>query len=137
MKITQMASDNKTDIPPAHTLYGALRFHCYGYLLALSDAGLLVQLCDSVAVTTGPRRSPALVLLRLLEPTKGQLLSPSHRSRVAAELELALRHDIDPKTVLGFLYEVGNQTMILDAHSRNITPAAVERYRREFRDPDG
>lgn len=116
------------DAPPLRSTYGALRYHPYGYLYELAQKKKLDDLIAHVGIRPGPAGGGALAVLRLMESGRRELLTPSTRSRVAEELEFALKHRIEPLRVLGFLYEVGSQRAILAAHSGNSTPEAVARY---------
>ncbi|KWV95524.1 hypothetical protein [Erythrobacter sp. AP23] len=109
------------------TEWGATRFHLYRYYRALDEAGFYDDLVAFVGPRRGPKGERVGHLLRLINKPKA-LWNASTTSRISKELELALQHDINPKLVLGFLSEVGNQQRIIRCYEKEIRPEAAERY---------
>ena len=121
-------ADKKRDLPALlRSEWGATRFHIYQYYSALVEAGRFDDLLAFVGPRRGPRGEKVGHLLRLINRPK-PLWDASTISRMSKELELALRYDIDPNLVLGFLAEVGNQQQIIRCYEENIRPEAVDRY---------
>ena len=116
------------------TEWGATRFHVYRYYRKLDEAGFYDDLVAFVGPRRGPKGERVGNLLRLINQPK-TLWDASTTSRISKELELALRHDINPKLVLGFLSEVGNQQRIIRCYEEEIRPEAVDRYTLKWR-PD-
>jgi hypothetical protein len=118
-------------LPPLESKYGALRSSAYGYLYRLKQANLLDELQEHFELKgrfmRGPKVSAAAWVLRLLElKPSGQ--ESSKRTRIAYELDFALRHNIDPARILGFIYEAGGQDAIIEYAQSNRKPEAVSRY---------
>lgn len=122
----------RRSVPPRETEYGALRVGVYDYLFRLKKAKLLPKLEAHIALTRftrGPNVGAAGSVLRLIALDRSAHLTAPRRSRVARELDFALRQNIDPELILGFLYEIGSQTDVLGEAKKTRTPEAVQRYR--------
>lgn len=125
---------SKERLRPAQTSSGVLSMRCYHYYRRLKQQKRLLALAEHLEKDGSgrwlrhKRQGTANVLRLLEEPGAGEILTPSRRARMTIELDFADRYDINPKLLLGFLYEAGAHQAIVNA-SRASKPATwIQHY---------
>lgn len=119
------------------TEWGAAAYNFFQYIDVLERKKLFVELEKHLGRARGARPSRSGLVMRLVERTNGQghLLSPTRRSRLSAQLEIARKMQVDPDLILGFLCEIGGQRDVKSVRYDDTKRKALRGYRKRHRRP--
>lgn len=119
---------------PEESAYGVLRIQTYRYYKQLKKAGLIDDL-RAYVIARDPGRWHRHVgvdadwILRLVERSGPNWLTPPRRARIVVEMQFAERCGVGSQWLLSFLYEAGSQKMIKAMFEKGDVPAWTAKYK--------